>query len=89
MKSLPLSSAGKYLLKKRCRVSYRSRAARIYLRRGIVVEEHRHRAGWPKWIILAASAASFAPLAGAQTVSGTGDVQPGPVASPDWVVGGD
>lgn len=54
-----------------------------------MVEEHRHRAGWPKWIILAASAASFAPLAGAQTVSGTGDVQPGPVASPDWVVGGD
>ncbi|WP_063582647.1 autotransporter outer membrane beta-barrel domain-containing protein [Achromobacter ruhlandii] len=54
-----------------------------------MVEEHRNRAGWSKWIILAASAASFAPLAGAQTVSGTGDVQPGPVASPDWVVGGD
>ena len=54
-----------------------------------MVDEKRNRAGWSSWIILAASAASLSNPAGGQTVSSTGDVQPGPVVSPDWDVGGD
>lgn len=46
-------------------------------------------AGWSKWIILVASATGFATASNAQTVSGTGDVQPGTVQTPDWSVGAD
>ncbi|CAB3722582.1 autotransporter outer membrane beta-barrel domain-containing protein [Achromobacter piechaudii] len=48
-----------------------------------------NRPGWPTWIILAASAATFANPTYAQSVVGTGEVLPGPVVTPDWVVGGD
>lgn len=42
-----------------------------------------------KWIVLVACASTFGTPAYAQSVSGTGDVQPGTVQTPNWVVGGD
>ncbi|CAB3860385.1 autotransporter family protein [Achromobacter denitrificans] len=54
-----------------------------------MIERNYDRTGWSKWIILAASVASFSNPAGAQSVSSSGDVQPGPVVSPDWAVGVD
>ena len=51
-----------------------------------MIERNYDRTGWSKWIILAASVASFSNPAGAQSVSSSGDVQPGPVVSPDWAV---
>lgn len=54
-----------------------------------MVDKNRNRAGWSKWLVLAASAAGFSNPASAQSVSATGQVLPGPVVSPDWTVGGD
>lgn len=54
-----------------------------------MVSEKCGRVGWSKWIILVASAANFANPANAQTVSSTGEVLPGPVQTPNWLVGGD
>ena len=53
-----------------------------------MVEENFNRTVLSTWVILLASAASFAQPANAQSVSGTGDVTPG-LVSPDWTVGGD
>ena len=47
------------------------------------------RTGWLKSAVLVFYAANFAYPANAQSVSGTGDVQPGPVQTPNWTVGGD
>ncbi|WP_454696342.1 autotransporter family protein [Achromobacter aegrifaciens] len=55
-----------------------------------MVGKNCNRAGWSKWIILVASTANFATPANAQSVSGVGEVLPGPVQSPNWsLVGSD
>ncbi|WP_066411678.1 autotransporter family protein [Bordetella ansorpii] len=55
----------------------------------VVGNRNRKRAGWSKWILLAASSATFTAHTSAQEVSGTGQVLPGPVQTPAWTVGGD
>lgn len=47
------------------------------------------RTAWSKWAIWGICAANLAQPASAQTVSGVGEVLPGPVVSPNWTVGGD
>ncbi|MCP1403013.1 autotransporter outer membrane beta-barrel domain-containing protein [Achromobacter insolitus] len=54
-----------------------------------MVNENCNRAGWSKWIILAAYAANSANPVSAQSVSSTGQVQPGSVQTPNWTVGSD
>lgn len=47
------------------------------------------RTGWLKSAVLVFYAANFAYPANAQSVSATGEIQPAPVQTPHWTVGGD
>lgn len=54
-----------------------------------MVERNRQHAKWLLRAVFISCAAGFAHSASAQLVSGTGDVQPGSVQTPNWTVGGD